>query len=112
MQIQEIVRVTEVAGIFFESKDSREEVRFRIEVLRLGPPKQRNYAARVLRWDMFRAAPSFPQSDGSPISEAADSEFLVIDDTFGNEQMRGRTIQEALGAALEAIRRRFEPTKR
>lgn len=112
MNATQVVRVVDVDGLFIESKDGREELRFRIEVRQSlaarGEKYNRpRYSARVLRLDTFRVSPSFPQRNGKPTIRAADNEMFVVDDAFANEDFRGESAQRTLDAVLKRLRSQF-----
>ena len=110
MNLHHVVRTVDVSGIFLESKAGREELRFRVEVLRLLSPARSSwpkYSARVLRLDTFRVPPSFPQKNGKPSAGAADSALFVVNDAFAVDDYSGDSASKALNSSLKAIRRQF-----
>jgi hypothetical protein len=85
------------------AKDSEEPLRFRIEVLE-DLRKPGTFRARVLRYEMFRVQPTFPQKRGKPAWDPADTEMIIVDNTHDWHSVAGKTVEEVVDTVVRKLR--------
>lgn len=104
-RVAEVVDLSPIPG----ARGSDEPLRFRLEVLEdLG--ERGKYRARVLRYEVFRVQPTFPQKRGKPAWDPADTELLIVDKTHDWESTVGDTVGEVLDMVVQRLRERLNLT--
>jgi hypothetical protein len=106
LRYSEVVRTIDLAPIPTTGGD---DLRFRLEVVHEAGAAT-PYSVRLWRLEFYRLQPSFPQRRGRPVSQQADEQVLVSEDSLV-QGVRAKSQKAALDAALAEIENKLGLTK-